>query len=321
MSQEQTFSQLSDGMAEAVDRIDPALVQVNGRHRLPASGVIFNDGWVITASHVVEREDAISVVTAEGRELNASLAGRDIGSDLAVLQVEGLALEGATVAETVRVGELALAVGRTWGNPMASLGVVSAVGGPLVGRGRHRGGPRRGHRRHKGWGHGASSHERAAELMLERFIRTDATPYPGFSGGPLINARGEVLGILTTGLIGGVTLAVPARQAWQIGQSISQHGRVLRGYLGITSQPVRLPAEVEGQANGLMILEVAPNSPAERAGLLLGDVLLTLDGAAVEDSSELRLLLTGDRVGSEVEVGLLRGGQRITLPITIGTWE
>ena len=176
---------------------------------------------------------------------------------------------------------------------MASIGIVSAVGGPV----RTRGG------------------------MLEQFIRTDATPYPGFSGGALVDARGDVLGILTTGLAGGVALAVPVALAWPLAETLARQGYVPRGWLGIGSQPVRIPvgqrAGREHEA-GLMIVELVPESPAQRGGLLLGDILVALDGQAVDDGEALQALLGGDRVGRTVAVQVLRGGSLVSLDVIVG---
>src|SRR5918912_227787 len=207
---------LSNSMADAVERVGPSLVLVNGRQRQPASGVVYAEDMVLTADHVLEREEDLTIQTHDGRTLAAQFVGRDPSSDLAVLKVPGLNAGPATAAsEPARVGQFVLAVGRpTESGPMASVGIVSAIGGPLrTGRGG----------------------------MLEKYIRTDATPYPGFSGGPLVDTTGAVLGITTTGLAGGVALAVPATTAWRIADTISKHGRVKRGYLGISSQPVYIP--------------------------------------------------------------------------------
>src|SRR5262249_23873439 len=175
---------LSNQMADAIERVQPALVLVNGRQRQAASGVVFAPEHILTADHVVEREDDLTIETDDGRSLPAQVAGRDPVSDLALLKVANLALDPATSTnEPARVGQIVLAVGRPSSNgPMASLGIVSAVGGPL---------------------------RTARGTVLEQFIQVDATPYPGFSGGPLIDPTGAVIGILTTGLINGVPLVVP----------------------------------------------------------------------------------------------------------------
>ena len=289
------LSTLSDQFADAAERVGRAMVQVNGRPRRPSSGVVYAPTLVLAAEHAIERDEDLSVEAANGPALAAQLVGRDLASDLAVLQVPGLGAEPVSRAEMpARVGQFVLAVGRPAGRElMASIGIVSAVGGPV----RTRGG------------------------MLEQYIRTDATPYPGFSGGALIDARGAVLGILTTGLAGGVALAVPVDVAWPLAETLARQGYVPRGWLGIGSQPVRIPvgqrAGLEREA-GLMIVELAPESPAQRAGLLLGDILVTLDGQAVDDGEALQALLGGDRVGRTVAVQVLRGGSLVSLDVIVG---
>jgi S1-C subfamily serine protease len=290
-----TLSTLSDQMADAVEHAGRAVVQVNGRPRRPSSGVVYAPTLVLVAEHALEREDDLTVETATGSPLAAQLVGRDVASDLAVLRVPSLATEPALAASTpARVGQFVLAVGRPGGGElMASIGIVSAVGGPV----RTRGG------------------------MLEQYIRTDATPYPGFSGGALIDGRGAVLGILTTGLTGGAALAVPAALAWRVAEPLARQGYVPRGWLGVGSQPVRIPAgQRAGRAHeiGLLIVELAPESPALRGGVLLGDILVTLDGQTVDDGEALQALLGGDRVGRPVAIQVLRGGALVTLEVTVG---
>ena len=287
---------LSDGMADAVEKISKSVVRVNGRRRRPASGVVYAQNAVLTASHVLEREEDLSVVTADGRTLPAKFVGRDPSSDLAVLSVEGLDVEAALAGGEPRIGQLALAVGSPGrgDGSRASLGVVSSVGGPM----RTWRGPR-----------------------LERYIQTDATPYPGFSGGPLADARGNVLGIMTTGLARGAALAIPADLAWRVAKTIEERGSLKRGYLGILSQPVQLPdAQRLGltQRGGLLVVGVEEGSPADRGGLIIGDILATLDDQPVEDTEDLLILLTGERVGREVPVKVVRGGELQELQVTVG---
>ena len=291
------LSMFSEGMADAVEKIGPSVVQVNGRRRRAASGVIYATDKVLTASHVLEREEDLSVVTHDGRTLEARFVGRDPSTDLAVLDVAEL---GEAVAEPaaggVRVGQISLAVARPGREGLrASFGIVSAVGGPLR--------TRRG-------------------VRLDRHIHTDATPYPGFSGGPLIDAEGAVLGITALGLARGVALAVPSEVAWRVAGALSERGSVKRGYLGILSQPVHLPSVqrvgLGDQRGGLLVVGVEDGSPAGRGGMLLGDILVSLDATPVADTDELQALLAGDRVGCEVPVGVVRGGELQTLRVTVG---
>ena len=288
---------LSDAMADAVEKIGTSVVRVNGRRRRPASGVVYAPNVVLTASHALEREEDLTVGVGDGRTLPARFVGRDPSTDLATLRVEDLNVDAAAPAGgTARIGQLALAVGSPGRGegPRASLGVVSSVGGPM----RTWRGPR-----------------------LERYIQTDATPYPGFSGGPLIDARGEVLGIMTTGLARGATLAIPSELAWRVAKNLEERGSVKRGYLGILSQPVRLPDGQRlglTQRSGLLVVGVEEGSPAGRGGLIIGDIVVTLDGQPVEDTEDLLVLLTGERVGREVPVEVIRGGELQALQVTVG---
>ena len=288
---------LSDALAGAVEGVGSSVVRVRGGRRRPASGVVYAPGMVLTTSHTLEREEDLSVDTHDGDTFPAELVGRDHSTDLAVLSVEGLTTGAASPAEgEPRVGQIALAVGssRRGDGPRASLGIVSATGGPMrVGR----------------W------------ARMERFIQTDATPYPGLSGGPLVDANGKVLGVLTSGWSRNATLAVPAEIAWRVAKSLEQSGSAKRGYLGILSQPVHLPEAQRfglSQRSGLLVAGVEEDSPAGRGGLLIGDILAALDGQTVEDTDDLLTLITGEKVGEEVEVQVVRGGEMKGLKVTIG---
>lgn len=288
---------LSDGMVDAVARISPTVVRVHGRRRRPSSGVVYAPEMVLAASHALEREEDITVGTHDGRTLPARFIGRDPSSDLAVLAVEDLEIEAAEPAEgEARVGQLVLAMGRTGRGegPRASLGIVSGVGGPLRTR----------------WG-----------LRLERYIQTDAAPYPGLSGGPLVDVRGGVVGILTSGISRGGALAIPADLAWSVAATLSERGSLRRGYLGILSQPVHLPdAQRAGldRQGGLLVVGVEDGSPAATGGMMVGDIVVTLDEHPVEETEDLLTLLVGERVGAPVSVGVLRGGETSVLRITVG---
>ncbi len=287
---------LSDQMADAVERVNTALVVVNGRQRQTASGIVYSKDLILTAAHVLERDREITVQTYDRRKLSATLVGRDPGSDLALLRVTNLGLTAVTAStELARVGQLVLAIGRNEDDgPMASVGIVSSVGGPL--------------RTERG-------------IVLEKYIQTDAISYPGFSGGPLIDTQGAVKGILTTGLISGVVLAIPMTIASTLADTLLKQGIIKRGYLGIASQLINIPPVQRvgrSQEHGLLLVRVDENSPAQRGGLLLGDILITLDGHAIHDAEDLQLLLTGERVGKAVPVEVIRGNVLQVLLVTIG---
>ena len=286
---------LSDGMADAVEKADTFVVRINSRRRRGASGVVYGANTVLMADHSLQREEGITVEKGDGRKLPARILGRDPTSDLALLEVEGLKGEAATpVEEAARVGQISLSLGRPGREGLrASFGIVSATGGPLrMGRG----------------------------TMMERYIQADTTPYPGLGGGPLIDVHGNVLGIITAGMMRGITLAVPVNVAWQVAETLKSQGHVKRGYLGILSQPVRLPAaqQSESRNRGLLIVGVEEDSPAGHGGLLMGDILVGLDGQNVEGTDGLQALLAGERVGKEVEVEMVRGGEPHTFRLTVG---
>jgi serine protease DegQ len=294
------LSALSDALAEAVEVGGRSVALVNARRRIPASGVAIASNLILTADHVVEREEDLSIILPGGEELPAQLAGRDPASDLAVLKLEGEAAQPAEKAAVeARVGQLALALGRPSTQGMqASLGIVTALGGPLrTGRG----------------------------SQLERYLATDAVPYPGFSGGPLVNSTGQMLGLNTSGLARarGAFLSIPASLAWDIAGLLAQHGRIRHGYLGIRSQPVELPAQaVEAlqrtQQNGLLIVGIEEGSPASSGGLMIGDILVGIAGQPLNDPDSLSSRLTSQLVGQPAEIEILRGGKPLTLTVTIG---
>lgn len=318
--------QFSDGLAAAVERAAASTVLVSARRHIPATGVAWSDdGLIVTADHAIELEDDITVGLPDGRDVQAQLVGRDPSSDLALLRVEGIELAAAAIAPegSVRVGNLTLAVGRpTREGPQASLGTVSAIGGRRAASGtehQHRG-PRR--------GRGLS--------QIEGYLRTDMTFFPGFSGGPLVDVEGQVVGI-NVSLIGGPRMFRMAREAFGQGFTIDAasvtkvvdllrtHGRVRRAYLGIASQPVTLPeslaSELGDQTTGLLIVSVEPNTPGAGAGLLVGDILVGIEGAPIRDAEDLQRALGPERVGASVRLQLIRGGARHELSVTLGARE
>ncbi len=293
---ENSLTTLSDAMAQAVEAAGAWTVRVDARRRFPATGIGFAPDLILTADHVVERDEEIRVNLPDGTELSASVAGRDPGNDLAVLRIEKQVLVAAEKADkAARVGQIALALGRPTSEGLqASFGIVSAAGGPVRTR---RGG------------------------LLESFLRTDAIPYPGFSGGPLVDVSGKMLGINTSGLGVGASLAIPAGVAWRVAASLAEHGSVKRGYLGIRSQLVDLPEDAKAalrrdQNHGLLIIGVEDDSPAAAGGLMVGDILVGMAGQPVEDHDALFAQLTGEVVGSPADVEVLRGGKPQTVAVT-----
>lgn len=291
------LTDFSNQLAAAVEAGSASLVLVDARKRYPASGIAFAEDLVLTASHVVTREENIRVTRADGATFPATLAGNDPGSDLALLRLAEKALAPAKINENVKVGQLVLALGRPSENgAQASWGIVSAIGGPVrTGRGG----------------------------LIDEYIQTETTPYPGFSGGPLINTEGEVLGLNTSGLTHGSSIAIPAKVAWRIAESLAKHGSVKRGYLGVRTQPVEISAAVQEtlkrkQRVGLLVVWLEQNGPLEKGGALVGDILVTLNGNPVSDPDNIFLALGSDVVGKSVPMQVVRGGKLETLNVTVG---
>lgn len=291
------LTDFSNGLTAAVEAAAASTLLVDARKRYPASGIAYTEDLVLTADHVVTREENIKVQMADGRSLAATIAGRDPGSDLALLRLNEKVLTPATTSASVKVGQLVLALGRPGSEGVqASWGIVTAISGPTR---TFRGG------------------------MLDEYIRSETTPYPGFSGGPLINTEGEVLGLNTSGLTRGSSLTIPVKVAWRVAEALSTHGSVKRGYLGVRTQPVDVP-EVSRQAlpggndQGLLVLWLEEGGPAEKGGLLVGDILVSVNGQPVGDPDDLFGALSGDIVGKSVAVNVLRGGKPETLQVTVG---
>jgi len=287
---------ISNELAGIVETAGPAVVRVEGRRRLAASGIVWSkDGIVVTAHHVVERDNRLSVGFADDKKAEAELVGRDPTTDLAVLRVEGAKLSPATssTSDDLSVGHLVLALGRPGRTVQATLGIVSALG---------------------------TSWRTAAGGTIDRYLQTDVVMYPGFSGGPLVDGKGEVLG-LNTSALRGVSLSIPSSTIDRVVASILSHGRVQRGYLGVGVQPVNLPqalADEQGQETGLILISVESGSPAEAGGLTLGDTLLSVHGEPVPRLDDLLSLLTSDLVGEQVIVRILRGGGVREQKVTVG---
>lgn len=292
------FVELSDAMADAAGRAGRSTVLVDARRKFPASGIAISADTILTADHVVEREEDIKVILEDGTDLKARLAGRDPGSDLAVLKLARASAAPAEVSKTpARVGQFVLAVGRPSVNGIeSSLGTVNSIGGPVrMGRG----------------------------SMLERYIKTDVVSYPGFSGGPLVNGDGTIFGINTSGFGSGSAITIPVDLAWKIAEALEKHGKIKRGYLGIRSQTVDLSDDARkslkgGQSTGLLIVGIESDSPAGKGGLIVGDILVGVAGEPVAHHDELYARLSGDVVGKSTVIDILRGGKLQTINLVVG---
>ena len=287
---------MSNELTKMVELAGPAVVRVEGRRRMPASGIVWSkDGVIVTAHHVLERDDRLRVGFGGEEKVDAQLVGRDPSTDLAVLKADQKGLTPADWAELegLKVGHLVLALGRPGRTVQATLGIVSALG---------------------------TNWRTAAGGMVDRYLQTDVVMYPGFSGGALVDVEGKVLG-LNTSALGGVSLTIPTSTVRRVAQALLTDGKVRRGYLGVGVQPVRLPeglVEKLGQETGLILVSVEPGSPADKGGLTLGDSLLSLDGNPLRRLDELLDLLSHDLVGREVGLRILRAGEAREVKVKIG---
>ena len=292
------FVELSDAIADAAERAGKSTVLVDARRKFPASGIAFAGDLILTADHVIEREEDIKVILGDGTEVPARIAGRDPGTDLAVLKLDTVAAVPAEVSKTAaRVGQFVLAIGRPSAQGIeSSFGTINSIGGPVrTGRG----------------------------TLLERYIKTDVVSYPGFSGGPLVNGDGMIFGINTSGFGHGGAVTIPADVAWKIAETLARHGKVKRGYLGIRSQVVELPADARKalkreQDNGLLLVGLEADSPAGKGGLMVGDILVGVAGEPVAHQDDLFVNLGPDVVGKPVPIDILRGGKLESIKVEIG---
>lgn len=295
----ENLQQVSDALAAAVDTASASTVRIEARRRLPASGIVWSsDGVIVTAHHVVEQQDAIQIGLADGQTVPATLVGRDPTTDVAVVRAQAVELTPPAWAEVeadrLHVGHLVLAVGRPGRAMQATLGVISTLGG---------------------------SWRTPAGGSIDRYVQTDVVMYPGFSGGPLLNAAGETVGMNTSGLRRDASLTVPVPTLRRVVEVLLAHGRVRRGFLGVSTQPVRLPAalaESLGQETGLLLTAVEPAGPADQGGLLLGDTLVGLDGQPVRQHDDLLALMASDCIDTTVSVRIIRSGQVQELQARIG---
>jgi S1-C subfamily serine protease len=288
-----TVMDLSHAMAGAVERAARSMFAVHGRRRLPSTGVQWRPGLIVTASHTVEPDREVTLTAADGRTLSAQVAGRDPGLDVAVLRAEVGAIPVADIADDaeLRVGHLVLALGA---GPRASAGIVSGldVGGP------------------RGAG--------ATELLA-----VDLTLYPGFSGGPLIDVLGRVVGVTTSGASRHLQCAVRGGAVTRLTELVVRGGRIPRPYLGIGTQVVALPDQLRerhglSQATAVVVVDVKSDSPAARAAVMIGDIVVSIAGHTIAEPRDLVSALQPDRVGTVVPASVLRGGEARELLVTVG---
>jgi S1-C subfamily serine protease len=293
-----TLAALSNNLADAVERADRSVVAIHARSRIPASGVLWRKGVVVAADHTIKRDEDISITLHDGSRVSATLAGRDPTTDIAVLKLEtSEAAVPATLgdASTLRAGHLVLVVGRPGDDVTASLALVSIVGGEW-----------------RTWRAG----------KIDQYILLDVAIHDGFSGSPLVDVSGNVVGLNTSGLVRGRAVSIPASTVNRVADQLLAKGRIARGYLGLAMQPVRLPQDLAKSlgapdAVGLIIVNVEPGGPGAEGGALMGDVVVSANGHAVRDARDLLAALGTDSIGRPLKLRVIRAGSPRDLEIKV----
>jgi S1-C subfamily serine protease len=288
---------LSNDLAATVEQVGQCVVAVKARSRICSSGVHWREGVVVTADETIKRSEDIIVTLSDGRTVPATLAGRDPSTDIAVLKLLDVELPIPQIEEatSLKVGHLVLAVGRDESGLTASLGAVSALG---------------------------SSWHSSYGGLIDQFVRLDLSLYPSIEGGPLVDAMGRVVGIAVSGPRRTV-LAIPTATVNRVVAQLLEKGRIARGYLGLSMQPVRLPEHLKQTLNlpslgGVIVVNVEPDGPAEQAGAMIGDVIVALNGTSISDPGKVPAMLGPDRVGQTISARMIRGGTSLELAITVG---
>jgi S1-C subfamily serine protease len=291
-----TLAELSSQLAAAVERAGNSIVAIHARRRIPSSGIVWRDGLIVSASHTVKRDDEVPVTLPGGKSVTATVVGRDSATDLIALRIEGAKshVAGKADADALKVGSLVLAVGRPGSEVAASFGIISAIG--------------------KGW-------RTWQGARIDTVLRLDLAVYDGFSGGPLVDASGAVLGVNNSALARGTPVTLPAAAVDRVLDELLEHGRVRRPFVGVAAQPVALSASIVkhhelADDTALLIVSVADGSPADSAGVLVGDVLLEANGKSLSRPTDLLDALSDVPVGESLRLKVLRGGTVKSVSVT-----
>jgi S1-C subfamily serine protease len=294
-----TWQKLSEEISGVIERAGKSIVAVDGRSGHTSSGIVWRRDAILTAAHAIRHDANIGVIFASGRSALARLAGRDRGTDIALLKLDkDIEMQPAQFGNTtsLSVGDFNVAVARTRrGNIVASAGIISGLMGE--------------------W--------QVTRTRIDQFIRPDLSLYAGFSGGALVDAGGAILGLNTSGLLRGKPITIPSSTVLRIAEEIDARGKVAQPYIGVVMQPVQIPESLQKKAGvnanaGLLVMHVESGGPAELGGVLLGDILLDMDGRAFSDLDDIYDALGRKGAGQDVQTSLIRGGQRLTLTIRIG---
>jgi S1-C subfamily serine protease len=294
----EVWDALSQRISELAEQAGRAVVAVEAGSRVSASGVHWKEGVVVTAAHLVRRAENVSVLLPGGETVKGEIAGGDGTTDLAAIRIESPhGLSTLPQSSSAKTGELVLAVGRSRRGELAvAAGIMARVGGPWT---TWRGG------------------------KIDRLLRPDVRLYPGQSGSALINGRGELLGINSAVLARASAITIPVETVERVVSELLERGHISQPYLGVAMQDVPLPQEWQAvagtnQQSALLVMHVAPESPAKQAGIMVGDLIVSVAGEGVQGYRSLHRLLAGKRSGDALQLGLIRSGSAIEINVTLG---
>jgi len=286
----------SNGLVSAVEQAGKSVVSVNEGGRAGVSGTVWRDGLIVTAEHTIRGQNELAIELPAGASSSATVIGRDPTTDIALLRLKDSVPATAEFADAaqLRVGQFVLAVGRRGSRGLAaSHGIISALGGAW-----------------RTWRGG----------RIDQSFRLDLSPFTGFSGGPLVDVQGKVIGVNTSGPRRSV-MTVPTATVNRVVEQLLAKGRVARGFLGVALQPVNLPnlpaSSSDGATRGLLVIMVEPGGPAEKGGLTVGDIVLALGEKPLTDTLDLQAALDPEQVGKTLKLRVLRGGQVQELALTV----
>jgi S1-C subfamily serine protease len=294
-----TWEQFSKDISNAVEQAGKSIVAVDGRGGHTSSGIVWRRDTILTAAHAIRQETRIGVIFGPGQTVTGRLAGRDRGTDIALVKLDTeIEMQPAAMGNpaSLSVGAFTVAVARTRrGNLVASSGVISGLMGEY----------------------------QVARSRIDQFIRPDLTLYPGFSGGALIDSSGSILGLNSSGLLRGRPITIPASTLTRTADALAASGHIKRPYIGLVMQAVQIPDSLQKKAginndSGLLVMHVEAGGPADSAGALLGDLLLDIDGRALVELDDVHESLGQKSAGQDVQANLIRAGQRLQLTIRIG---
>lgn len=294
MAQEMMLEKLSTELSGIIQNVSESIVLVQGR-RSPSSGIVWDKNVIVTADHLLPRQEEVQIASSSGETIIANVAGRDPGTDLALLKTSIELKPVNNEAAQLNTCQLAVSVGRAnRGRLLAVLGIISGSDGP-----------------YRNWRGGS----------LDRFIRLDVAPFPGFSGSALVLSNGKVGGMNTSAFSRHFGLTVPASNINRLVERLSKKGSIGKPYLGLMMQPVRIPKQLQAQSGteiGLLVMGTEETSPAEQAGFLIGDIVVRLNEKNVNSLDEIFEFLDAESIGKEVKITVMRGGKVEEFGIKVG---